>query len=182
MNVGDLDLPETFSLSFWAYLDDNQGDRWNIQRAAPWANYSLMDRYGNWEFNINYWNFGGSWATTPSAQGAWEHIVGTYDGGMLRLYKNGALASSVARTGMTQNDQQMHIGENVDGRLDEVRAEKVTRPANWIAAISTKPVTGPSQSWISPPSTGATIATPAVAACCRLTCRPRDPPSAIAAL
>jgi hypothetical protein len=139
LNAGDVDLPETFSLSLWINQSNISGDRWNIRKGG--ANYSLMDRYSNWEFNLNYWNFNNNnWATTPATQGVWEHITGTYDGAAIRLYKNGVLMSTKQTTGMFQNDSQMVIGDSVLGVLDEVRAERVTRSAAWVQACYTNQI------------------------------------------
>jgi len=131
---GDVDLPtEGFMLSFWASLDDKQGDRWNIQKVDS---YSFMDRYGQWEFNINNWIYKGwgAWATFPSENTNWVYVSGTYDGANLRIYRNGELMQTKPQTGMTQSDAQMELGNNVDGRLDEVRAHGAPRSADWLKA------------------------------------------------
>ena len=58
----------------------------------------------------------------------WTHLALTYDGAMLRLYVNGSLAASQARTGAIQtNSSPVRIGGNVpygqffQGLIDEVR-------------------------------------------------------------
>ena len=134
LQAGDVDLPvDGFTLSYWVSLDDNQGDRWNIQKLNS---YSLMDRYGWWEFNINNWIYGGwgAWATFASENTTWVYVSGTYDGSSIRIYKNGDLKETKPQTGMTQSDDQLYIGQNVDGKLDEVRAHAVPRSADWLKA------------------------------------------------
>ena len=58
----------------------------------------------------------------------WSHLAATYDGSMLRLYLNGALVSSQARTGtITTTSNPLQIGADsiygqfFQGVIDEVR-------------------------------------------------------------
>ena len=74
------------------------------------------------------------------ANGAWYHVVGTYDGAQQRIYVNGAMENSAARTGSIPDyGQILAIGKyaldnnsNFDGTLDEVRVSKTARGADWI--------------------------------------------------
>jgi hypothetical protein len=71
-----------------------------------------------------------NWLSGSSASpvNAWTHVALTYDGSMLRLYVNGALASSRAQSGAIEtNANALRIGGNVpygeffQGLIDEVR-------------------------------------------------------------
>ena len=66
--------------------------------------------------------------TTANPVNAWTHVALTYDGATLRLYVNGVLTASQARTGAVQtNSSPLRIGGNspygeyFQGRIDEVR-------------------------------------------------------------
>ena len=69
---------------------------------------------------------------------AWHHIAGVYDGGEVRLYLDGALVGSAARSGTRrQNDLPLLLGADVDGHgnptsffdgaIDSVRLSKIAR-------------------------------------------------------
>ena len=84
--------------------------------------------------------------TAGPGPGAWHHVVGTYDGATQSLYVDGALLTSMAKTGNiapSGAEPGVYIGhgdlpENVawsgqfEGDIDEVRISNVTRSANWI--------------------------------------------------
>jgi hypothetical protein len=67
--------------------------------------------------------------TTAMAANSWSHLAVTYDGANMRLYVNGTLVRTVARTGaVLETDGPLHIGGNevwggewFAGLIDEVR-------------------------------------------------------------
>ena len=84
--------------------------------------------------------FGGAnanaYATGPLPTNTWSHLALTYDGSALRLYVNGVLASSIARTGDIQtsaNPLQIGgdslYGQYFQGMIDEVRVYDVALSA-----------------------------------------------------
>ena len=68
-------------------------------------------------------------ATTSISTGVWTHISGTYDGTNIRIYVNGVLENTVAKTGVfAANSNSLKIGnsaitgsEEFDGVIDDVR-------------------------------------------------------------
>jgi len=89
--------------------------------------------------------FGGAnanaFGTTALPVNTWSHLALTYDGATLSLYVNGALVSSVARTGAiatSTNPLQIGgdglFGQNFNGLIDEVRIYNTALTA---AAIQT---------------------------------------------
>jgi hypothetical protein len=71
--------------------------------------------------------------------GAWTHLAGTYDGATLRLYVNGALVASTAKTGNVFDVTELrlcrhprNIGFFLDGTIDEVRIWNVARTSQQI--------------------------------------------------
>jgi hypothetical protein len=85
------------------------------------------------------WN--DSTAGYGSTDNVWTLLSGTYDGGVLRIYGNGAEKASLAKS-MTvpQNNNSLEFGINFNGIIDEVRAEYVTRSASWLQACYTNQV------------------------------------------
>jgi hypothetical protein len=75
--------------------------------------------------------------------GAWSHVVGTYDGGTVRLYVNGVQGGTAPLSGSINygNSKDLAIGSRSpyapglfwNGLLDEVRISSVARSADWIA-------------------------------------------------
>ena len=81
--------------------------------------------------NYAFWLDSGSGYTSVSAVGSvvlntWQHVTGTWDGTTMRIYINGVLANSSAKTGtIPSRTTSFSIGSNTserfDGDIDEVR-------------------------------------------------------------
>ena len=87
------------------------------------------------------------WDSVSAPTGSWTHIIGTWDGSNLRLYKNGSqVGSGVTTSGTMTNSTTKHflIGSypgsgatntGLAGTADEVRITTgIARNASWIAA------------------------------------------------
>jgi hypothetical protein len=80
---------------------------------------------------------------TTIARNSWTKVVGTYDGSLIRLYINGVLVGSTARTANIITDPaSAKIGARglagnpisfFGGVIDEVRISNTARSADWIA-------------------------------------------------
>jgi len=78
--------------------------------------------------------------TVNLADGAWHHLVGTYDGTTMKLYVDGALAKTGAGGGFAGFlAGTIYLGRAAassvytNGSVDEVRVSNMARPADWIA-------------------------------------------------
>jgi hypothetical protein len=81
--------------------------------------------------NYTFWLDSGSGYTAVSAVGSveintWQHVTGTWDGTTMRIYVNGVLTNSAAKTGtIPSKTTSFSIGSNFserfDGDIDEVR-------------------------------------------------------------
>lgn len=90
------------------------------------------------------------WVGTPTFQACnavndiplntWTHIAGTYDGSNIRIYVNGVLENTVAKTGNFQaNGNTVKIGESLpsedfDGKIDNLRIWSDAKTAGDIAS------------------------------------------------
>ncbi|GEM_PF-1525877 len=97
------------------------------------TNSSWQDGYGltvpvagQIEFFVNSYSNSASLVATALPANTWTHLVGTYDGMMIRLYKNGVLAGSMAyNQPIAHASQPFRIGSGEGGygwkgALDEV--------------------------------------------------------------
>ncbi|MDB5047543.1 MAG: hypothetical protein JWO30_614 [Fibrobacteres bacterium] len=111
--------------------------------ADPWNEYSLeADVTGTKvNFSISIANVQASvTCATAMTAGTWYHVVGVYDGAEQRIYVNGTLDGTVARTGTVSDfGQSLAIGKyaldngsNFDGVVDEARVSRAARSADWI--------------------------------------------------
>jgi hypothetical protein len=80
-------------------------------------------------------------APSDNTAGAWSHIVATYDGSAIKVYKDGVAGSPTARTGnLYTNSTNVNFGQwgsggyLFSGSIDEVRISDVARSADWIKA------------------------------------------------
>lgn len=78
--------------------------------------------------------------TTAMTDGVWYHVVGSYDGISQKVYVNGVLENSLARSGTVSDyGQSLSIARysldnnsNFDGLVDEARISRAARSADWI--------------------------------------------------
>ncbi len=67
-------------------------------------------------FRINDENSPSNFAETSVSTGVWTHVVGTYDGSVIRIYKDGILAASTSNTnGITYAGGNVGIGDSAQG-------------------------------------------------------------------
>ncbi len=108
-----------FSYSFWVKLVDTTAG------GMVWAS----DGSGYSGFTVSGATFyaylnGNNYITTSSSTGAWVHIVVTYDGADMKMYKNGAYITKLSKSGgMDLTTCDVSIGGdygNLHGTMDEV--------------------------------------------------------------
>jgi hypothetical protein len=146
-DAGDLDLSSGMTLEAWV----------NPSVVGGWQTVLLKEGAGNMAYEL-YSNIdaarpaayfttagGAIRAVTGAATLAantWTHIATTYDGANMRLYVNGSLVRTAARTGaILATDGPLHIGGNevwggewFSGLLDEVRVYNRALSASEIRA------------------------------------------------
>ena len=93
---------------------------------------------------------GGIRGCGPMARNTWTHLAATYDGATLRLYVNGMLVASVARTGsLATSTNPLQIGgdsiygQYFRGTIDEVRVYNVALTAAQIQTDMNTPIGAP---------------------------------------
>ncbi|MBI9087201.1 MAG: DUF2341 domain-containing protein, partial [Desulfobacterales bacterium] len=81
--------------------------------------------------------------TISAPTGSWVHVVGTFDGSTVRLYRDGIEQDSAGTSGsFSNNTYSTYIGAYpgdeantaIDGTIDEVRISTTSRSADWIEA------------------------------------------------
>lgn len=122
--------PATVSVEAWVRPTAAIPDFASVATKTTGATRS--DGYGMFALNggMAFWvNNGANRASTPALPaGAWSHVVGTYDGSMVRVYLNGALVQSFAHSAsVTHSSSPLLIGSAAgaggfhwSGGLDEV--------------------------------------------------------------
>ncbi|MCX8157224.1 MAG: DUF2341 domain-containing protein [Verrucomicrobiae bacterium] len=134
------------TLSAWVWCTDASRDgMFMCKDGTPALNYG--DLYF-WQQGANLrmevYNWGGD-VQIPLANaggpGRWIHLAATINGLRHEFYTNGALAGVWYKAGPGVNNNQFQLagsmkqtGRHHKGRLDEMRAEWVARPADWIWA------------------------------------------------
>ena len=138
------------TLEAWIYPTSWQTNIWqgNIINKESLSGGGYMLRCGaggKLNFNIGSgpgWNELSS-ATNILTLNTWQHVAGTYDGAYMRIYLNGVIVDSLAKTiSMANSTSDLGIGyapiyagsRNYPGIIDEVRIWNVTRSSAEIAA------------------------------------------------
>jgi glucose/arabinose dehydrogenase len=151
-----LDLTSGMTLEAWVY--PTSGSTWRtviLKEASGDLAYAL---YGNntssratgWVKNGNTQSTS---TTSALALNTWTHLAVTYDGAMLRLYRNGVQEGTKAVTGaITTSTSPLRIGGNMlwteyfAGTIDEVRVYNRALTATQIQSDMNAPVGGGSGS------------------------------------
>jgi hypothetical protein len=147
ITAGKLNIADNYSLSCWVRAVDLK----EAARRFIWKEYSYTlwyDAQGKGirvehftlQDSVVVWRgiYQDNSRLIPLDTAAWYYLAGTYDGGKIRLYINGALADSTETIGKypVSSNEPLSIGgrtdEYVKGIMDEVRIESCERSADWI--------------------------------------------------
>jgi hypothetical protein len=122
-SVPALNLTSQVTIEAWVNPDTLVGTRWIVNKGTF---YYLYINNGTTYFGIHA---AGSYqfiTTTAVTAGAWQHLVGTYDGSSLVLYRNGVQVAQAAASGAISSTTTAvflgavsDAGSFFDGRLDE---------------------------------------------------------------
>ena len=112
--------PSWFSVEAWAHLNAASDAQQTIVNSrnlvgGSYLGYLLYySNSGNKKWGI--WVSGSNPFSTNIADTYWNHLVGTYDGTILRLYVNGTLQSSAPVSGFTPSSSALFsVGVDYDG-------------------------------------------------------------------
>ena len=136
-NPGDFPVATAWTMETWIKptTDGNVALLWG----GTSNNGPHMVLPGNNTWRVGFWG-GADINGTGVDTTAFHHIVGTFDGSSLRLYKDGSLiAGPVAATPATSANPAAAIGSAFgafyfNGDIDELRISSTNRPTDWIAA------------------------------------------------
>lgn len=148
--MGTMSNSSTLTLSAWAKPSSSSG----VQRIVALTGSSnsfavnLQENGGMFVAQTGKATVGGDNATDTSSftTGQWYYVLGTFDGGNVALYVNGAKKSMTAYNNATSSVGSTNgwsIGKYVElgadyqwwnGSIDEVRLSSVVRSSDWIAA------------------------------------------------
>jgi hypothetical protein len=123
--------PTNLTVSAWVYSNSNS--QWNTvlmkTTSSSWNDgYGLyLDGSNNLTFFINHYS--NNVAAVSLTANTWTHIVGTYDGANIRIYKNGNLSATTAyTTAISHSSGALQIGRSPtvpvstwNGKIDEAR-------------------------------------------------------------
>jgi len=127
VTIGDLDLTGPLTVSFWASAD-NLGNDCHGSVVMKRFDYGLELCSGVMQGQVGTGTggFDATLAYTIPQTGVWNYYALTFDGSTARLYVNGSLVDSAAKTHGSNNNPLMFgtwdtTSEFFDGLIDEVR-------------------------------------------------------------
>ncbi len=114
-NASHLQPIESLTIAAWI-----KGDSWGAgsdvdtilrKGDSPPNNYKLDIADGKVELGLDVNDDAGIQSTTTLSTGVWYHVAATWDGAIVKIYINGELDSSTARTGTIATDtRSLYIG------------------------------------------------------------------------
>jgi len=133
-----------FSISLWVYRRDD--DKWmaGIIKVSDesWSDGWGIDHYSGSGNNIDF--FVGDYSTyirTSLDIETWTHLVATYDGTTMKLYKNGVLVESKEQTSYSPGAHPIFIGDDVSGsNIDDRWMGQIDEVKIWHRILNDKEV------------------------------------------
>jgi hypothetical protein len=137
-------VPSTSSQTTWATFINQD---YSSPRGAPFGSYAIFANVNGTNTYQASLSTGGSSVTTNSGvsvqSGTRVRVVAKYDGSNLKIYVDGVLKNTVAKTGsISYSNGNFRIGANSDGAeqyqglVDEVRVYGDAKSDGWIATES----------------------------------------------
>ncbi len=173
VTIGDVDLTGSFTVSFWATADNlTSGCHGSAVMKSLDYGLEICDGYILGQVGTGSTGFDSAMGYTIPQTGVWKYYTLTYDGTTARLYVDGTLSASRARSHGSNNNSLL-IGswdtgsEFYDGLIDEVRIYSRALSQAEIQADMNTPVGGtPAPTATSTPSgpTSTPTRTPTAAA------------------
>jgi len=148
LNVGNFDFTTTFTLEAWVKPDTVTSDGTfeafingrvfddPTGTSGGWMMYLPINDHSRWGMflcTIGCTSFLGP--SSSLAAGEWVHVAATYDGAIIKIYKDGVLANSAAHSGDVSEMNYIFFGASsgtFDGVIDEVRIWDIARTAEEI--------------------------------------------------
>ncbi len=146
-NEPEFNITDTITISAWVYQRE-QGSSWNgivsktDSNTNGWEIRTMQAGSNNIQCRILNGSDGGP--STTLTNKVWSHVVGTYDGSIIRLYVNGVQKSTAPQNGIATNSRSLSIGKLAyanlffNGTIDEVAVFNVALTENDITSIMTK--------------------------------------------
>lgn len=136
-NSSVFNATNAISIESWVYPTEHGSEKTIVSKFGDTANndsYILRLENGAPHFYIK---IGGSWFGVSDSNilslNAWHHVVGVYDGATMKIFINGVLLNTVARTGTIDvSTSTLKIGGwasgfNFSGNIDDVRIWNIAR-------------------------------------------------------
>jgi len=141
LDIANVVLGSSFSYEAWIHPTNNTNWHCIVNNSPAYNRW-----FGLYNEEIDFYTGGGYEYREPAAltTGAWHHVVLSYDGAQLAMFRDGVMQGAPEPMGLpavTSNFQigytNTSIGEWFAGRIDEVRVSSVARSAAYIATAYT---------------------------------------------
>jgi len=148
-NDSSLKMTSEVTIEAWVKtVSTSRGEivvRWPNSSPYPGYGLSMYNNYGcNSPGQVGIWVGDNASkyvcsGTTTINDGVWHYVVGTYDGSIAKIYVDGVLINSGARTNGLSSDVPLYVGQypgggRFNGLIDDVRIYNYARTADEILA------------------------------------------------
>ncbi len=114
-NIGK-DVP--FSASAWVYRNDDDSWMAAVIKVSDdsWEDgWGLVHNYGSGKYLNFFVGDYDTYARIKLKTDTWTHVVGTYDGSTIKIYKNGTLKESVDQSDYVSGSLPLSVGDDISG-------------------------------------------------------------------
>tara|TARA_R110002050_G_scaffold294021_1_gene451298 strand:- start:3774 stop:5237 length:1464 start_codon:yes stop_codon:yes gene_type:complete len=134
---------DSFTVSFWTQKTSNQYGIAVMQSSGASGNFIWLfqsSSTGVLNYGTNKQGSAWSWANSAYTLNQWEHFVGTYENGTMKVYKNGQFVTSATfgNTGSVQAALPLRVGRSHGGNY---YAGKIDDLGIWSRVLSQAEIT-----------------------------------------
>ena len=131
---------DSFTVSFWTQKTSNQYGIAVMQSSSASGYFIWLcqsSASGSINYGTNKQGSAWSWANSTYNVNQWEHFLGTYENGTMKVYKNGQFVTSATfgNTGSVQSALPLRVGRSHGGNYYAGKIDDLTNVSTYVESV-----------------------------------------------